>query len=114
MRWIGLVPVVAGVAINLVADEALQRARTPVRPDEKPRALVTHGAYGISRNPMYLGFLLILLGTAILLGSLTPFLPVPVFALAMRVMFIQREEHLLGETFGGQWEEYRRAVRRWI
>jgi protein-S-isoprenylcysteine O-methyltransferase Ste14 len=72
-------PLATGIALNLVADAALKKHGTTVKPFEESSALVTTGAYGICRHPMYLGFALILVGLALLMGSLGPFVVVPLF-----------------------------------
>jgi protein-S-isoprenylcysteine O-methyltransferase Ste14 len=116
MPWniLGIIPIVGGVAINLIADSAFRRAKTTVKPFEESSALVTGGAFRVSRNPMYLGFLLILFGIAILLGSLAPFVVVLVFPILMDQVFIQVEERRLEDKFGQSWLEYKARVRRWI
>ena len=63
---------------------------------------------------MYLGFLLILLGVAILLGSLAPVVVVFFFPVLTEKLFIRREEAQLEDTFGEAWLRYRRRVRRWL
>jgi protein-S-isoprenylcysteine O-methyltransferase Ste14 len=113
-RLIGLAPLAAGVIINLIADRAFQRARTTVKPFQESSALITGGIYRFSRHPMYLGIVLIVLGVACLLGSLAPFVAVPVLGLALDRRFIEVEERMLEETFGAAWLEYKARVRRWI
>ena len=111
---LGLVPAALGVVLNLAADRAFKRHRTTVKPFEDPTSLVVNGAYAISRNPMYLGFTLILLGIAVFLGAITPFVVAPLFALLMEFAFIRVEEPMMEETFGETWWAYRRRVPRWI
>lgn len=111
---IGIIPVICGVALNLIADQAFKKVGTTVKPFQESTELVTGGAYGISRHPMYLGYVLILAGVAVMLGSVTPFLVVPVFAVLMEVVFIRVEERMLEESFGEAWVGYKDAVRRWI
>jgi steroid 5-alpha reductase family enzyme len=101
-------PVIAGVALNLVADGAFHRAGTTVKPFQESSALLTDGVYRYSRHPMYLGFVLILIGVAILLGSLTPWVVIPVFAVLMEVVFIRVEERMLAEKFGPAWLAYKK------
>jgi len=110
----GIIPMVLGIAINLIADNALHKAQTTVKPFEESTALVASSAYRISRHPMYLGFVLILVGVAIVLGSLAPFVVIPIFAILMDVVFIRVEERMLEQKFGQAWLEYTRKVRRWI
>jgi protein-S-isoprenylcysteine O-methyltransferase Ste14 len=111
---IGAIPLAVGIAINLVADNAFKQAKTTVKPFEESTALVTSGAYRISRHPMYLGFALVLIGVAILMGSLTPYIVIPAFVVLMDRVFIQVEERLLEARFGGMWQAYKQKTRRWI
>jgi protein-S-isoprenylcysteine O-methyltransferase Ste14 len=111
---LGLILLAAGAALNLSADSAFRMANTTVKPFQESATLVTDGVYRISRHPMYLGFVLILLGLAILLGSLTPFFIVPIFAVVMDRVFIVAEERMLAEKFGQAWLDYKARVRRWV
>jgi protein-S-isoprenylcysteine O-methyltransferase Ste14 len=63
---------------------------------------------------MYLGLLLILVGIAVLLGNLTPFLVIPVLAWLLQRKFMRVEEAALEATFGEDYVEYKKQVRRWI
>ena len=111
---LGIGPIGFGIWVNLRADQSLHRAQTTVKPFEEPAALIVDGAYGISRHPMYLGFVAILIGVALLLGSLTPYLIVILFAVLMDVLFIRVEEQNLAQKFGTDWVAYKQKVRRWI
>ena len=111
---IGLIPLVYGVVLNLLADASLKKEDTTVKPLLETRVLITTGIYKLTRNPMYLGFGLILLGAAILLGSLLPFIIVFLYPAFMDMIFIRFEEQKLEEKFHGIWTEYKNNVRRWI
>ena len=111
---LGLVPAAGGLALSVVADQAFKKHRTTVKPFEESTALVTSGAYAISRHPMYLGFTLLLLGLAICLGALTPFLVVPAFVALMELVFIRVEEQMMEATFDQAWRDYKKKVRRWL
>jgi protein-S-isoprenylcysteine O-methyltransferase Ste14 len=111
---VGLVPIGVGVWINLAADKAFHGANTTVKPFESSSVLVRDGVFGISRNPMYLGFALILLGEALLFGSLTPFAVVVAFVIGMDRMYIAKEEEMLAEDFGNEWSSYAATTRRWL
>jgi len=111
---LGILPLVVGVVINLVADRAFHAAQTTVRPFEKSSALVTSGVFRVSRNPMYLGFVLLLIGLAVLLRSLTPYLVVVAFAALLERQFVAAEERMLAEQFGADWQRYRQRTRRWL
>ena len=111
---VGILPLIVGVVINLVADRGFRAAQTTVRPFEKSSALVTSGVFRVSRNPMYLGFVLLLIGLALLLRSLTPYLVVVAFAALLERQFVAVEERMLAEQFGADWQRYRQRTRRWL
>jgi len=113
-NFLGGVPLLLGVILNLVADAAFKKHGTTVKPFEESTALITGGVFRISRHPMYLGMLLILLGIATLMGSLTPFVVVVAFGISMELVFVRFEESMLEKKFGRIWLEYKRQVRRWI
>jgi protein-S-isoprenylcysteine O-methyltransferase Ste14 len=103
---LGIIPLACGIALNLIADNAFRMARTTVKPFEESTALVTSDVFRISRHPMYLGFVLALIGIAVGLRSLTPYFIIPVFAVLMDRVFIQVEERMLEEKFGQAWLDY--------
>jgi protein-S-isoprenylcysteine O-methyltransferase Ste14 len=111
---IGIIPLIIGILVNLLADAALHKGGTTVQPFQESAALITNGVYGISRNPMYLGFVLVLIGVAILLRSLSPWIVIPLFIILVEFVFITEEEKMLAEKFGPIWIEYRKKVRQWI
>ncbi len=111
---LGVIPFVAGCILNMVADRAFKKVDTTVKPFQESTTLIVRGVFRLTRNPMYVGFVLILLGIAVFAGSLTPCLIVIVFPLLMDVIFIRVEERMLETTFGEAWLEYKKQVRRWI
>ncbi len=113
-RLAGIIPLVLGALLNLAADSSFKRYNTTVKPFKKSTTLVTGGVFRICRHPMYLGFVLILLGIAVLLGSLSPYLVVILFALFLEFIYIREEERMLSEQFARQWEDYCERVRKWI
>lgn len=113
-RLIGAPMVFAGVALSLLADQELKKARTPIKPFELSTALVTVGPFGYTRNPMYLGMVIVLAGLFLLLGTLTPLLVIPVFFWLIRAHFVEPEEQMLEIQFGDAYLDYKRQVRRWL
>jgi protein-S-isoprenylcysteine O-methyltransferase Ste14 len=113
-RYAGAVLIVLAVALGLWSVVLFRRARTGVVPFSEATALVTSGPYRLTRNPMYLGMAGILLGTAVWLGSLTPWLLLPAFMRIIAERFIAPEEAMLERAFGSGYLEYCRAVRRWL
>lgn len=78
-RPLGTIPLLVGILLILLASSALRHYNTTLIPFEVSTALVTTSVYRFSRNPIYLGMVLFLLGVAFLMGSLSPFLVVPLF-----------------------------------
>lgn len=113
-RWLALIPLALGALSGGWAIALFLKAGTPPEPWKHPLALVAHGPYRLSRNPMYLGLLLWLTAYALFLGSVLPWLVLPLFIAAMTVLFIRREEALLEATFGAPYRRYRARVRRWL
>jgi len=85
----------------------------PIHP-EKADVLVTSGMYRMTRNPMYMGLLLLLSGWAIILGTLSPFLALPLFIFVLTVQQIIPEEIILEQKFGQQYRDYKQSVKRWL
>jgi protein-S-isoprenylcysteine O-methyltransferase Ste14 len=113
-RIAGAVLVIAGLGIAASGSNAFRRAGTPVVPFERPTALVTDGLFRYTRNPMYLGLVLALVGVALLLGSLGAWLPIAVFVAIIRLDFIAGEERFLADIFGEDYLAYQRKTRRWL
>ena len=113
-RLLGLLPLGLGLLISYAAEKQFRQAGTTVQPFEESTRLVTDGWYRFSRNPMYLGMALILLGVALLLGSLAPFGAIVLFVGWIDKQFIQPEERMLSTQFGQDWLEYKAGVRRWL
>jgi len=111
---LGGLPILVGIWLNLVADRAFKQANTTVKPFEESTRLLQNGVFKISRNPMYLGMVLILIGIAMIAGTLTPLIATFLFALLMDYRFIRIEEQMLQKSFGEEWQDYRQQVRRWI
>lgn len=105
----GLLCGVAGVLIFL-------KVRTTVHPGRPEHAakLVTTGIYRRTRNPMYLGLLLMLAGWALVLANLLALLLLPEFVICMNGLQILPEERILRAKFGAEFEAYARTVRRWL
>jgi len=112
-NWLGTVLVVLGTALDVWADAIFKKVQTTVKPGETSTTLVTSGPFAFSRHPMYLGMVAMVLGVAVVLGSVTPLVVVPVFVWVLEV-FIRLEEKSMDATFGDAYGDYRRKVRRWI
>lgn len=112
----GLVLIATAVLVDFWSLGLFFRAHTtfnPIHP-ERSRALVTTGPYRYTRNPMYVGMLIILTGWGIYLGSIAPFLLLPFFVLTLTVQQIIPEEKVLEQTFGSAYLDYKTRVSRWL
>lgn len=112
--WAGSGLIVVSLVLMLLAVIEMQRAKTTVIPHRIPQALVTSGVFSISRNPIYLGDVLMVLGQGVLLGTPFVVIAVPVLALILRRRFILPEEARLRDTFGAQTDEWFTRTRRWL
>lgn len=106
----------AGAGIAVAAIVAFRRAHTTVSPlaPERSSALVAGGVYRFSRNPMYLGVTLILLGWAIWLANALAIASVAAFVAWINRFQITPEEKALAQRFGADFAAYRASTRRWL
>jgi protein-S-isoprenylcysteine O-methyltransferase Ste14 len=123
LRWpfpghqsLAVAAVVAGVLISVAGVVQFRRARTTVNPmtPDASSSLVVAGIYRGTRNPMYLGFLVALIGAALWLANPATLFVLPFFILYMNRFQIVPEERALAARFGAAFEQYRRSVRRWL
>jgi protein-S-isoprenylcysteine O-methyltransferase Ste14 len=123
LRWLfpghqvlAVAALVAGLLISAAGVVQFRQARTTVNPmtPDASSSLVVAGIYRWTRNPMYLGFLVALIGIASWLASPAALLVLPFFVLYMNRFQIVPEERALAARFGASFEQYRRSVRRWL
>jgi len=113
--WLGVALIAIGVGISGWAFSLFRRAGTEIDPtSETNKSLVVQGPFRFTRNPMYLGLVMVTLGVAFVAGSLPMFaVPALVFGTANRA-HIPFEEAKMRRQFGAAFEQYTRQVRRWI
>jgi protein-S-isoprenylcysteine O-methyltransferase Ste14 len=106
----------AGICVAVSGFTAFRRARTTVNPLKPKQAstLVRSGIYRYTRNPMYLGLLLVLLGWALLVSNVIAFVLLPAFILYLNRFQIAPEERALASIFGQEFAAYKAKVRRWL
>jgi protein-S-isoprenylcysteine O-methyltransferase Ste14 len=109
----GLVWFLALVLTGAAARE-LASHKTSLYPNGESTALVTSGLYRYTRNPMYTGMALLVLGASALLGSVTALLGAVLFCVAIQHLFIFPEEQRMIGWFGDDYRAYCQRVRRWI
>ena len=112
--WLGIAVVVLGFGFALAGRLLFRRHDTTIKPGEVSTALVTGGPFRVTRNPMYVGMTATLLGVAVVCGTLSPFVPVPLFWWIIDRRFIRMEEAMLAATFGEEYANYKQRVRRWL
>jgi protein-S-isoprenylcysteine O-methyltransferase Ste14 len=113
-RLLGTVSVATGAAALGVAIVQVKRAGSNVNPYAPTEALVTDGAFALTRNPMYFGFTSLFIGVALLARSIPSFVMLPI-ALAMLDRFVvDREERYLESRFGEAYRAYEARVPRWF
>ena len=116
LTWqvVGGVVIVMGLLLLVAANGLFVRAGTEVIPFRPVSSLVTGGVYRLSRNPMYLGMALVLLGCALTVGALSALAIPPVFAVIVQIRFIHHEERMLQGLFPEEYPAYCARVRRWL
>jgi protein-S-isoprenylcysteine O-methyltransferase Ste14 len=112
--FVGTFIIGAGLLLAFRSRALFLRNRTTLSPYESPAVLITSGPFRISQNPIYLAMAVILIGGAVVMGSLVPFICTALFIVIIELLFIPEEEQRLEEIFGEDYREYKRHVRRWI
>ena len=110
----GLSLVSFGILLLIIAIGLFMAGKTTVMPTRAPDKLVTEGLYGISRNPMYLGMLLILSGFPLIMDTIVGLTCPVIFFFLMDRIVILREEKVVEGVFGKAYLEYKSLTRKWI
>ncbi len=114
LKTAGLALTFLGFMLGVGAFIEFRKARTTLDPHGSVKALVTGGIYRITRNPIYLGFFLMVVGFPLNSGSLWGIVAAPFYATTMSRLVIEKEEAYLEKKFKEQYTGYRLRVRRWI
>jgi protein-S-isoprenylcysteine O-methyltransferase Ste14 len=113
-RWLGTLSILGSIPIVVSAIRELFKANTTLDVRKSTTVIVKTGAFRFSRNPIYIGMILLYLGIAFLINSLwICLLVVPAVAI-LQIGVIRREEYYLEQKFGEDYRRYRAVVRRWI
>jgi protein-S-isoprenylcysteine O-methyltransferase Ste14 len=110
----GMLLLLAGIGLVIWATFEFRRHATPMRPDHASNALMATGPFAFSRNPIYLGEAIALVGAALAFNRLWLLLTVPVFAYLVTRLAIEREEAYLERRFGASYDDYKARIRRWL
>ncbi|MCI0467798.1 MAG: isoprenylcysteine carboxylmethyltransferase family protein [Beijerinckiaceae bacterium] len=110
----GMFVTIGAFALAFLAIREMFAANTPLDVRKPSTRIVTSGVFRFSRNPIYLGMLLLCTGIALLANSLWVLLIVLPLTLILQKGVIEREEAYLERKFGGEYLRYKAKVRRWI
>jgi protein-S-isoprenylcysteine O-methyltransferase Ste14 len=114
LRVSGFPLVLLGFLLGLGALVAFRRAHTTQSPQDSGARLITSGIYRFTRNPVYLGFLLMQMGLLLNAGSYWGIFLAPIMVLLFNWLVIEQEEAFLTHKFGDQYRSYQSKVGRWI
>ncbi len=114
--WLSAGMAMVGICIALIGVLEFRRVGTTVDPrvPDQSETLVVHGVYRFSRNPMYVGFFLVLCAWGLFLNNVPSLFLLPAFILYMNRFQIVPEERFMQEKFSESYSSYRSTVRRWI
>ena len=114
MAYAGIAVVFFGIIMSAISAGVFIKVDTGIEPFDEAKVLVTSGFYRFTRNPMYIGMLLILLGAGYMLGNVSALFPIPIFFLIIRNNFVLGEERFCEAAFGQRYLDYKTKVRRWV
>jgi protein-S-isoprenylcysteine O-methyltransferase Ste14 len=114
LTLLGIPLVLGGGWLHMWATRLFRRHQTTLATLASPRTLITQGPFSLTRNPMYLAGVLILLGIGLFLGTGVPFLVPLLFGALAHWWYIRPEEGLLRKEFGEEYLEYSQRVRAWL
>ncbi|WP_158968551.1 isoprenylcysteine carboxylmethyltransferase family protein [Paraglaciecola sp. L3A3] len=105
-----------GCVIAVLGVWEFRKKKTSVNPHNPNKAsrLVTGGIYRITRNPMYLGMLLVLIGVILRFENILGFVTIPIYILYMNQFQIKPEEQIIETKFAAEYIAYKNKVRRWL
>jgi protein-S-isoprenylcysteine O-methyltransferase Ste14 len=114
VHFAGMLLLLAGVVLGVWAALQFRAHSTSIRPDRGSNALMATGPYAFSRNPIYLGEVVAMVGAGLAFNRFWLVLLAPAFAIAVAQLAIKREEAYLERRFGVAYTDYKARVRRWI
>lgn len=114
VSYLGILFILFGLGINGWTAWLYKKYQTNIKTDARPSKFIKAGPFRYSRNPIYSGMTAILLGVAILLGTVLSFIFPLAFILVMRSVFIPTEEKNMEKSFGADYLNYKQQVRRWV
>ncbi|NEK21071.1 isoprenylcysteine carboxylmethyltransferase family protein [Sulfitobacter sp. JBTF-M27] len=113
-RWAGALLAGLGIALMIWAIAAFRRHETTVVPHQTPARIIVTGPFAHSRNPIYLGDVMVLTGAILWWGAWPSLLLIPVFVSILTRRFIAPEEARMKESFGTEFEAFAEKTPRWL
>jgi protein-S-isoprenylcysteine O-methyltransferase Ste14 len=110
----GTLLMILGLSLSIAVVRTFRHAATPVSPRHPTTHLVIAGPYRYSRNPDYLGQLVVYTAVALALDTAWPLLFLPIIVAVLRQTVILREERYLDLKFGQEYRDYKARVGRWL
>jgi protein-S-isoprenylcysteine O-methyltransferase Ste14 len=114
LNIVGFVFVTLGFVLGFSAFLEFRKAQTTILPHGSVSSIITSSIYRFTRNPIYLGFALMVIGFPLISGTLWGLIIVPVFIYSMNSLVIEREEAYLEKKFGDVYTSYKGRARRWF
>ncbi|WP_419913334.1 methyltransferase family protein [Hoeflea sp.] len=114
LRMAGILLLFAAIALDVWSIRTLHAAQTAILPTRKSTHLVTTGPYAFSRNPIYCGYVVLLIALGLILANAWFVAFAAATAVGIHRFAVEREEMHLLAVFGAEYESYCRRVRRWI
>jgi protein-S-isoprenylcysteine O-methyltransferase Ste14 len=111
---VGIILIIIGIAVVVVARREFAHFRQPTDPGHPTTQVVKTGVFAISRNPLYLGSVLVLFGIALALNMLWSLVMLLLSMILCHYILIIPEEQYLTAKFGDEYKEYAASVHRWL
>ena len=111
---LGYLLIIAGTLIPIWGAQSFKRHQTNILPYKDPDHMVSDGPFKFTRNPMYLGMLMVILGAEVLVGTWIGLIFPPLFFVVANWWYIPFEESRMAAVFGEKFDDYKSSVRRWL
>jgi protein-S-isoprenylcysteine O-methyltransferase Ste14 len=112
--WVGYLLILVGLGLPVSAAGRVIKAHTTLDPHGPVTEIVTSGPYHYSRNPIYLGFVCLLIGFPLIFRTYWGAILTPVFMASLYQLVIKQEEAYLEKKFGDVYTSYKSRVKRWL